>query len=201
MDGGGLISSGPSRSPVAYSYRRFILHQAALCAAAGGVESFCIGSEMRGLTQIRGAGNSFPAVQHLRDLAAEVRAHPGAGCEDRLCRRLVGIFRLSARAMATGFSISIRSGRMTNIDFIGIDNYMPLSDWRDGRITRCGDWGRSTIWVICKANIEGGEGYDWFYHSPEARAAQIAPRSPMRRMASRGSGGSRTSQLVGQSAS
>jgi len=26
----------------------------------------------------------------------------------------------------------IRSGRTENIDFIGIDNYMPLSDWRDG---------------------------------------------------------------------
>jgi len=37
------------------------------------VESFCIGSEMRGLTQIRGQSNSFPAVQALIDLAAEVR--------------------------------------------------------------------------------------------------------------------------------
>jgi len=57
-----LLSFGGAvkRSPVAYhgpdewSYRRFILHQAALCAAVGGVESFCIGSEMRSLTQIRG---------------------------------------------------------------------------------------------------------------------------------------------------
>ena len=28
-----------------------------------------------------------------------------------------------------------------------------------------------------RANIEGGEGYDWYYHSPEARAAQI--RTPI----------------------
>jgi hypothetical protein len=33
--------------------RRMILHYAHLCAAAGGVDAFLIGSEMRGLTQFR----------------------------------------------------------------------------------------------------------------------------------------------------
>ena len=67
--GDGVVSySGPQE----LSYRRFILHYAALCAAAGGVDSFCIGSEMRGLTQIRGA-NGFPAVDAMRSIAAEVR--------------------------------------------------------------------------------------------------------------------------------
>ena len=51
-----------------WSYRRFILHYAHLCAAAGGVDSFCIGSEMRGLTQLRG-GSGFPAVEEMRRLA------------------------------------------------------------------------------------------------------------------------------------
>ncbi|MDG1128394.1 MAG: glycoside hydrolase TIM-barrel-like domain-containing protein, partial [Paracoccaceae bacterium] len=60
--------------PQEWRYNRFILHHAALCAAAGGVDSFCIGSEMRGLTQLRGANNSFPAVTPLRALAAQVRA-------------------------------------------------------------------------------------------------------------------------------
>lgn len=60
--------------PAEWSYRRFILHCAALCAAAGGVDAFCIGSEMRSLTQIRGPGNSFPAVDALKALAADVRA-------------------------------------------------------------------------------------------------------------------------------
>jgi hypothetical protein len=58
--------------PQEWSYRRFILHYAALLRGGGGVEAFCIGSEMRGLTQIRGAGHSFPAVAALRALAAEV---------------------------------------------------------------------------------------------------------------------------------
>ena len=35
-------------------------------AAAGGVGAFCIGSEMRALTQIRGAAHSFPAVAELK---------------------------------------------------------------------------------------------------------------------------------------
>jgi hypothetical protein len=67
---GAVVYSGPQE----WRYRRFILHQAALCKAAGGVDAFCIGSEMRSLTQIRGPANSFPAVAALRALAAEVRA-------------------------------------------------------------------------------------------------------------------------------
>ncbi|KAF0172000.1 MAG: hypothetical protein FD162_2637 [Rhodobacteraceae bacterium] len=64
--------------PVEWSYRRFILHYAHLCKAAGGVAAFCVGSEMRGLSQIRAAGDSFPTVAALRQLASEVRAILGA---------------------------------------------------------------------------------------------------------------------------
>ena len=81
--------------PPGWGYRRFILHYARLCALAGGVDSFCIGSEMVGLTQIRGAGDSFPAVAALRQLAAEVRGILGACDQAHLRRRLVGVFRLS----------------------------------------------------------------------------------------------------------
>ena len=52
--------------PADWGFRRFILHYAHLCAVAGGVESFCIGSEMRSLTQVRGLGDSFPAVAELQ---------------------------------------------------------------------------------------------------------------------------------------
>ena len=73
--GGQVHYSGPAE----WSFRRFILYNAALCKAAGGVEAFCIGSEMRSLTQIRGAGGRFVAVQALRALAADVRQLLGAG--------------------------------------------------------------------------------------------------------------------------
>ena len=57
-----------------WGLRRMILHYAHLCKAAGGVDAFLIGTEMRGLTQIRDSATGYPAVQAFRDLAADVRA-------------------------------------------------------------------------------------------------------------------------------
>ena len=57
ISGNRVVYSGPNE----WGLNRFVLHYAALCKAAGGVEAFCIGSEMRGLTQIRGANNLFVA--------------------------------------------------------------------------------------------------------------------------------------------
>ncbi len=166
---GSVIYSGPSE----WGFRRFILHNAALCAAAGGVEAFVIGSEMRGLTQIRGAGNSFPSVTALQALAAEVRAllpsakigyaadwseyfgyHPQDGSGDVF-------FHLDA-LWADG-----------NIDFIGIDNYMPLSDWRDGLDHADAVVGSIYNALYLQGNVEGGEGYDWYYNDQADRDAQV----------------------------
>ena len=173
-------------SPVSYtgpnewSYRRFILHQAALCAAAGGVESFCIGSEMRALTQIRGANNSFPAVAQLRSLAAQVRILLGPD---------VRIGYAADWSEYFGYQPDDGTGDRffhldplwadDNIDFIGIDNYMPLSDWREGHEHVDAAAGWDTIYDIdyLQSNIEGGEGYDWYYASSEDAKAQI--RTPI----------------------
>ncbi|GAB5446703.1 baseplate multidomain protein megatron [Gymnodinialimonas sp.] len=164
---GGIQYAGP----VEWSYSRFILHCAALCAQAGGVEAFCIGSEMRGLTQMRD-DQGFPAVEAYIALAAEVRAllpnakityaadwseyfgyHPQDGSGDVF-------FHLDALWADD------------NIDVIAIDNYMPVSDWRDG--TEHADYAKGPIHNLdhLKSGIEGGEGYDWYYTGPEARAAQ-----------------------------
>ncbi len=175
--------SRPASSPVRYDgpeewgYRRFILHQAALCAAAGGVESFCIGSEMRGLTQIRGAGNSFPAVAQLIDLAAEVRALLGPDVKISYAADWSEYFGYQPGNGDRFFHLDPLWAD-GNIDFIGIDNYMPISDWREGHYHRdAQDFASIYDLGYLQANIEGGEGYDWFYHSPEARAAQI--RTPI----------------------
>ena len=168
---GEVTYSGPEE----WGLRRFILHYAALCAAAGGVSSFCIGSEMRGLTQIRGAGG-FPAVQALRDLAGEVRSLLGPATKIGYAADWSEYF---------GYQPQDGSGDRyfhldplwadDDIDFIGIDNYMPLSDWRDGddHADAQAGWDRIYDLDYLKANIEGGEGYDWYYHSQEAEAAQI----------------------------
>lgn len=167
---GGVSYSGPAE----WSYRRFILHQAALCAAAGGVDAFCIGSEMVALTQLRD-DQGFPAVAALQALAAEVRL-------------LLPDAKLSYAAdWSEYFGYQPGNGDRyfhldplwadPNIDFIGIDNYMPLSDWRDGTDHLDAGWGAIHDLDYLKANIEGGEGYDWYYHSDAARAAQI--RTPI----------------------
>ncbi len=60
-------------------YRDFVLHYAQLAEDAGGVEALLIGSELRGLTFARGPANSFPFVDVLVALAADVRAVVGGG--------------------------------------------------------------------------------------------------------------------------
>ena len=170
---GAVTYSGPSQ----WRYRRFILHYAHLCVAAGGVSAFCIGSEMRGLTQIRGAGGSFPAVDALRALAAEVRGILGPDCKISYAADWSEYHGYQPEGTADKLFHLDPLWADPNIDFIGIDNYMPLSDWRDG--TDHADFGAGSIYNLAylRGNIAGGEGYDWYYHSPEARNAQI--RTPI----------------------
>jgi hypothetical protein len=171
VSGSTVSYSGPAE----FSYRRFILHYAHLCAAAGGVTAFCVGSELRGVTTIRGEGGAYPAVQELRQLAAEVKA-------------ILPEAKVSYAADWTEyFGHQDGTGDVRfhldpfwtdpNVDFVGIDNYMPLADWRDGQEHADASWGSIYNLEYLKANIAGGEGYDWYYHAPEARAAQV--RTPI----------------------
>ena len=156
--------------PAQWRYRRFILHYAHLCAAAGGVSAFCIGSEMRGLTQIRGAGDAFPAVAALRQLAGEVRAILGPATKISYAADWSEYF-----GYHTGDNVYFHLDPLwadPAIDFIGIDNYMPLADWREGQVHADAAFGSAHNPAYLRANIAGGEGFDWYYNSPEAEAAQ-----------------------------
>lgn len=153
-----------------WSYRRFILHYAHLCALAGGVDSFCIGSEMRALTQIRGPEHSFPAVAALRALAADVREILGPDCKISYAADWSEYFGYHADGNVYFHLDPLWSA--PEIDFIGIDNYMPLSDWRDGEDHLDAVWGSIHNLDYLRANILGGMGYDWYYDSPEGEAAQ-----------------------------
>ena len=65
------------------------------------------------------------------------------------------------------------------IDFIGVDNYMPMADWRDGfghLDALAGARGQHDVDYL-KLNIDGGEGFDWYYASDADRNAQI--RTPI----------------------
>jgi hypothetical protein len=168
-----IVYSGPEGD---WGYRRFILHYAHLCAQAGGVDAFCVGSELRGLTQIRGAGDGFPFVAALRQLAVECRAILGPGC------------RISYAADWSEYFgyLSPEGDRLFHldpfwadpaVDFVGIDNYMPLSDWRDGDDHADAAAGSVYNLDYLRGNVAGGEGYDWYYAAPEHVAAQI--RTPI----------------------
>ncbi|HRX34912.1 MAG TPA: glycoside hydrolase/phage tail family protein [Aestuariivirga sp.] len=162
-----------------WSYRRMVLHYAHLCALAGGVDTFLIGSELRGLTTLRGSADSFPFVDALVALAAEVKAIlPGAE-----------ISYAADWSEYFGYHPADGSGDVyfhldalwssPDVDFIGIDNYMPLADWRDGRQHADALAGFRSIYDLAylKSNIAGGEGYDWYYANGLDREAQI--RSPI----------------------
>ena len=168
-----VLYTGPDE----WRYRRFILHYAHLCAAAGGVSAFCIGSEMVALTQIRGAGNSFPAVDALIALAAECRVILGPECKISYAADWSEYHGYQPQGTGDKFFHLDPLWADANIDFIGIDNYMPLSDWRDGTVHADADWGAIYNLDYLQSNVAGGEGYDWFYHAPEARDAQI--RTPI----------------------
>src|SRR5690606_22804189 len=115
-----------------WSYRRFLLHYAHLAKAAGGVDAFVIGSELRGLTTLRDDQNRFPFVELLEELANEVRSVLGAGATITYAADWSEYF---------GYQPADGSGDVffhldslwahPAIDAVGIDNYMPLSDWRD----------------------------------------------------------------------
>ena len=170
---GAVVYSGPED----WRYRRFILHQAALCAAAGGVDAFCIGSEMRGLTQIRGVANSFPAVAALVALAAEVRALLGPDTKITYAADWSEYFGYITPEGDRFFHLDPLWAD-ANIDAVSIDNYMPLSDWRDGTDHADAAWGSIYNLDYLTANVAGGEGYDWFYASDLDRDQQR--RTPIR---------------------
>ncbi|MFT3689363.1 baseplate multidomain protein megatron [Paenirhodobacter sp.] len=162
--------------PEEWSMRRFILHYAHLCALAGGVDAFCIGTEMVALTQIRGANNRFPSVDALRKLAAEVRSILGPDCKIGYAADWSEYFGYHPGNGDVFFHLDPLWADK-NIDFIGIDNYMPLSDWRDGEEHLDAHWGAIYNLDYLKSNIEGGEGYDWYYALDEHRDAQV--RTPI----------------------
>ncbi len=62
------------------------------------------------------------------------------------------------------------------IDAVGIDNYMPLSDWRSTGDPA--DEGRQANDInMLAGNIAGGEGFDWYYATLEDRKAGL--RTPI----------------------
>lgn len=171
ISGDSVVYSGPAE----WSYRRMILHHAFLAKAAGGVAAFLIGSELRGLTTARSARATYPFVAGLVQLAADVKAVLGASTKVVYSGDWSEYF---------GHQPADGSGDVhfhldplwasPAIDAIGLDLYWPLADWRDDSGHRDASAGARSIYDAnyLKANVFGGEGYDWYYASSADRDAQ-----------------------------
>lgn len=171
LDGDRVVYSGPQE----WSYRRMVLHQAYLAKAAGGVAGFLIGTELRGLTWVRSSPSAYPFVTTLVSLAADVKSILGAGVKVTYAADWTEYFGHHPQDGSGDVYFHLDPlWASSDIDAIGIDMYWPLADWRDGRGHRdYQDGWRSTYDLdYLKSNVQGGEGYDWYYASPAARDAQ-----------------------------
>jgi len=167
--------------PDEWSYRRFVLHMATLCdlaAQAGApVDAFCIGSEMVALTQSRSSASAYPFVSGLIDLLGEVRTILGAGTDLGYAADWSEYHshRPSDGSNDVFFNLDPLWAD-ADCDFVGIDNYLPLTDWRDGtsHLDYDGANGPASTYeeAYLQGNIEGGEHYDFHYASDADRDAQ-----------------------------
>jgi len=166
---------------VGWDYRTFILHYAHLAMAAGGVDTFIIGSELRGLSQVRDDGDQFAFVEALISLAADVRTILGPGTKITYGADWTEYF---------GFQPDDGSGDVyfhldplwsaASIDAVGIDMYAPVSDWRGSDAFGADNpdgFAHHADYQAMKAQIEGGEGYDWYYASDADRENRV--RTPI----------------------
>lgn len=154
-----------------WGYRRMVLHYAHLAQLAGGVDAIIIGSELRGLTTLRRDTDEFPFVEALVNLAADVRSVVGGGTKITYAAdwsEYSGYQPVDAPGDKLFHLDPLWSS--ANIDAVGIDNYMPLSDWRDGSGHADAALATSPHDIdYLQANIAGGEGFDWYYASDADR--------------------------------
>ncbi|MGN6488592.1 MAG: baseplate multidomain protein megatron [Devosia sp.] len=159
-----------------WGLRRMVRRYAAL-AAETGAEALVLASELVGMTTVREA-DGFPFVDALVALAAEARAIAPA----------VQLTYAADWSEYHGFQPPDAPGdkyfhldplwASPDIAAVGIDNYMPLTDWRDGEAhADFALWDGPHDLGYLTAGIAGGEGFDWFYAADADRLAGV--RTPI----------------------
>ncbi len=162
-----------------WNYDRMVLHYASLAVAAGGVDAFLIGSELRALTRVRAGSGVYPAVNALVALAATVKGIVGPGTVVTYGADWTeyGAHVVDPAANEVRFPLD-PLWASPSIGCIGIDYYAPLADWRDDGSQfdlALTDSPYRTDYLA--GNLQRGEGYDWYYVDAVARAAQT--RTPI----------------------
>jgi len=159
-----------------WGLRRMVRHYAGLADEAG-ADALVIASELVGMTTVRGGGG-FPFVDALVTLVAEAKAiAPG-----------VALTYAADWSEYHGFQPADAPGdKLFHLDplwasddiaAVGIDNYMPVTDWRDGEAhADFALWDGPHALDYLTAGIAGGEGFDWFYASYADRLAGV--RTPI----------------------
>ncbi len=158
----GLISGSPGNMNDFFQnddgYNSFIKHYANLCANY--VDAMLIGSEFEGITSIsttESGGNIYPGVQSLEHLAIIAKSSLGSvlvsyGANWSEYHSKNGIYHMDSLWSST------------NIDFIGISAYFPITD--EPQPIR----GFSKEQII--EGWTSGEGYDYYYTDPDNRTGK-----------------------------
>lgn len=129
-------------------YKPFIMHYAELLKDV--VDMFYIGSELEGLTSIKGKGRKFPFVDCLVDLTSSVRSEVG----DSILISYAANW-TEYHSCQGGYRPLDKLWSNKNIDFVGVDYYMPLTDSEETDLS---------INEI-KAGFYSGECYDYYLDS------------------------------------
>ncbi|UVC10358.1 glycoside hydrolase/phage tail family protein [Rhizobium sp. TH2] len=175
VSGDTVIYSGSDRG-----YRRMILHYALLAEAAGGVDGLIIGSELRGLTSVRDGTNDFPFVEKLAELAGDVRDITGNKTKLTYGADWSEYFGYHPQDGSGNVFFNLdQLWTHDAIDAVGIDNYMPLTDFRDEDFVglQPDDARTSADKAAMTTAITSGEGFDWYYATDADRVARV--RTPI----------------------
>ena len=160
----------------AHTIRRMILHYAHLAELAGGVDAFLIGSEMVSLTRLKNDEGRFPAVDAYTSLAQEVREILRDETKISYAADWTEYASYTATDAGEVGSLYFPLDRLwasSAVDFVGIDYYPPLSDWRSGSgHLDAENYDAVNDQDYLQSNILGGEGYDWYYETQEGRDRQ-----------------------------
>ncbi len=131
-------------------YNAFINHYANLVKTK--VDAFIIGSELKGLTKLTDSPGNYPAVNELVSLAAIVKSNVGSTVKITYAADWSEYHHTDG-----GWYHMDPLWASSNIDFIGIDAYFPLTDSPT----------QSYDIDAVKAGWTSGEGYDWYYSDTE----------------------------------
>ncbi|UDF03222.1 glycoside hydrolase/phage tail family protein [Asticcacaulis sp. AND118] len=154
-----------------WGLRRFVRHLAALAVEAGGVDAVLLGSELRGVTTTRSDALTYPAVAQLKALAAEVRAVVGPDTKLSYAADWSEYFGHHTGDHAVFHLDPLWAD--ADIDFVGIDWYAPLTDWREGDHTDAEEAESIYDPAYLASRVRGGEGFDWYYASSEDKDGQV----------------------------